>query len=103
VYTFTSLQRRVLHLGAVWVNNFPNHLYFLSKKLLEKHQLPYSLFSALIMSTVEGGIKDPYYAQTGPARRHDKITMKRHLDLLKDDKNAQKIYKLLSESIEKEY
>ena len=34
VYAFNSKQRRVLHLGAVWVNNFPNHLYVLAEGLL---------------------------------------------------------------------
>lgn len=98
VYSFNSKQRRVLHLGAVWVNNFPNHLYVLAEKLMKKYNLPFELFGPLMFSTVEGGLKNPKAAQTGPAKRNDKKTMKAHLELL-PDKNYKTLYKLLSKSI----
>ena len=40
--------------------------------------------------------------QTGPAKRGDKKTINEHLSMLKDE-NFKKIYKLLSNSISKEY
>jgi predicted short-subunit dehydrogenase-like oxidoreductase (DUF2520 family) len=98
VYPLNSHQRRVLHLGAVFVNNFPNHLYYLSEMLLKKHQMPFELFGPLILSTAENGIKDPKTAQTGPAKRKDKKTMQAHLKLL-PDKNYRNLYKMLSKSI----
>jgi predicted short-subunit dehydrogenase-like oxidoreductase (DUF2520 family) len=98
VYTLNSKQRRVLHLGAVWVNNFPNHLYYLSESLLKKHHLPFELFGPLILSTAVNGMKDPKASQTGPAKRNDKKTMKEHLKLL-PDKNYRDLYKLISKSI----
>ncbi len=98
VYSLNSRQRRVLHLGAVWVNNFPNHLYYLSESLLKKHRLPYELLGPLILSTAENGIKDPKASQTGPAMRNDKKTMREHLKLL-PGKNFRTLYKLLSKSI----
>lgn len=98
IYSLNSQQRRVLHLGAVWVNNFPNHLYYLSERLLKKHHLPYELFGSLILSTAENGIKNPKASQTGPAKRNDKKTMQEHLKLL-PDKNYRALYKLLSQSI----
>ena len=98
VYSLNSQQRRVLHLGAVFVNNFPNHLYYLSQQLLKKHKMPFELFAPLILSTAENGMKDPFTSQTGPAKRDDKKTMKAHLQLL-PDKNYRTLYKLLSKSI----
>lgn len=98
VYSFNSKQRRILHLGAVWANNFPNHLYVLSEALLKKYHLPYQLFGPMILSTAENGIRDPKAAQTGPAKRNDKKTMSAHLKLL-PDKNYKTLYKLLSKSI----
>lgn len=98
VYELNSEQRRVLHLGAVFVNNFPNHLYVLAEELLKKHQLPFEIYKPLILSTTQNGIKNPKQAQTGPANRNDKKTMNNHLALLDDD-TMKKIYKLLSESI----
>lgn len=98
VYVLNSHQRRVLHLGAVWVNNFPNHLYYLAESLLKKHNLPFQLFEPLIISTTESGIKNPKTSQTGPAKRNDIKTMKAHLKLL-PDKNYRELYKLISKSI----
>ncbi len=101
VYSFNSKQRRVLHLGAVWVNNFPNHLYVLAEKLLKKHNMPFELFGPLMLSTLENGMKNPKAAQTGPAKRNDKKTMAAHLKLL-PDKNYKTLYKFLSASILRE-
>ncbi len=98
VYSLNSKQRKVLHLGAVWVNNFPNHLYVLAEALLKKHNLSFELFGSLILSTTKNGIKNPKASQTGPAKRNDKKTMKEHLKLL-PDKNYRALYKLLSKSI----
>ena len=42
----------------------------------------------------------PAQAQTGPAIRHDAATINKHLELLKNHPQLQKIYQLLSESIE---
>lgn len=98
IYVFNSKQRRVLHLGAVWANNFPNHLYVLAEALLKKHHLPFELFGPMILSTSKNGIINPHASQTGPAKRNDKKTMASHLKLL-PDKNYKTIYKLLSKSI----
>jgi predicted short-subunit dehydrogenase-like oxidoreductase (DUF2520 family) len=40
--------------------------------------------------------------QTGPAKRGDTEILDEHIQLLKDNPKLQQIYKLLSESIEKE-
>lgn len=98
IYFLNSRQRRVLHLGAVFVNNFPNHLIYLSKELLRKHNMPFGLFGPLILSTVQGVLQDPYTSQTGPAKRNDKKTMNAHLKLLKE-KNYRTLYKTISKSI----
>ncbi|MBI4947933.1 MAG: DUF2520 domain-containing protein [Bacteroidetes bacterium] len=98
VYTLNSQQRRILHLGAVWVNNFPNHLYYLSQSLLKKNHLPFEIFGPLILSTAMNGMNNPKESQTGPAKRNDKKTMNAHLKLL-PDKNYRDLYKLISKSI----
>lgn len=98
VYALNSHQRRVLHLGAVFVNNFPNHLMYLSKELLRKHGMPFEIFTPLIHSTIQSALQDPYTSQTGPAKRNDRKTMKAHLKLLKE-KNYRNLYKTISKSI----
>ena len=98
VYEYTSEQRKVLHLAAVWANNFPNHLYAIAERILKKHRLPFRLLSPLILSTASNGIANPAAFQTGPAKRNDRRTMKAHLHLM-PEKDFKALYRLLSKSI----
>lgn len=67
-----SEQRKKLHLAAVFVNNFTNHLYYQADEFLKKYALDFSLLIPLILETANKvqGIS-PKNAQTGPARRGD--------------------------------
>jgi hypothetical protein len=41
--------------------------------------------------------------QTGPAKREDEFTMQKHMDLLKNDKEKQELYTLISSMITKRF
>jgi len=99
IYTINSEQRKTLHVAAVFVNNFTNHLYKIGNDICETNNVPFEILHPLIKETVLK-IKElsPEKAQTGPAIRNDKKTIKNHLNLL--DKNQQKIYKILTKSIQ---
>ncbi|MBO0323412.1 DUF2520 domain-containing protein [Muricauda sp. CAU 1633] len=98
-----SQQRKKLHLAAMYVNNFSNYLYGVGEKLCEEEGLPFDLLKPLILETAEKiQVMSPKEAQTGPARRGDKKTMKAHLALLHDKKQIE-LYKLFSEAIKKVY
>lgn len=99
IYHINSLQRRQLHVAAVFVNNFVNHLYKIGNDICQEHTIPFEILYPLIKETsskVE--FLTPDEAQTGPAKRNDKKTIKNHLDLL--NKEQQKIYKLITKSIQ---
>ncbi|MEO8148424.1 MAG: Rossmann-like and DUF2520 domain-containing protein [Bacteroidia bacterium] len=100
IFMLNSEQRLRVHLAAVFANNFTNHLYTLAEKILHQNHLPFELLKPLILQTANN-IKDksPSLQQTGPAVRNDKITIKKHLQLLSSDKELQKIYKLINDSI----
>lgn len=103
VYDIDSNQRMQLHLAAVMVNNFVNHLYYLGFDFLEKHQLPAQILFPLIKETAMRIHEvNPYDAQTGPAKRGDIPTMTRHLNLIEDD-TQKALYKLISHSITQTY
>jgi predicted short-subunit dehydrogenase-like oxidoreductase (DUF2520 family) len=101
VTELSSLQRAHLHLAAVMVNNFSNHLFTLAEEITTSQQIPFRILHPLITETSEK-IKHlaPARAQTGPALRHDKQVMQRHLLLLQNHKELQQLYKLLSRSIQ---
>ncbi|RED48222.1 Rossmann-like and DUF2520 domain-containing protein [Seonamhaeicola aphaedonensis] len=96
-----SNQRQVLHLAAVYVNNFTNQLYRIGHEITESEGAEFDLLKPLIQETARKVQElSPYMAQTGPAKRNDKKTIKKHLKLLKSEHHLN-IYNLLTESIQK--
>jgi predicted short-subunit dehydrogenase-like oxidoreductase (DUF2520 family) len=101
-YTINSEQRKNLHVSAVFVNNFVNHLYFIGNEICNEHNIPFNILAPLIKETASKiEVLTPFEAQTGPAKRNDKNTINAHLATL--NKNQQEIYKLLTKSISKTY
>ncbi|WP_026934936.1 Rossmann-like and DUF2520 domain-containing protein [Christiangramia echinicola] len=99
-FEVNSEQRRALHVSAVFVNNFSNHLFALADDYCRENDLPFEILRPLIKETVSKiETLDPYSAQTGPALRNDQKTISAHLNLLDEDRK--KIYTILTESIQK--
>ncbi|MGW9686069.1 Rossmann-like and DUF2520 domain-containing protein [Flagellimonas sp. 2504JD1-5] len=103
VRAINSEQREKLHLAAVFVNNFTNHLYQIGDDICKNNGVPFELLHPLIQETAEK-IRDisPFDAQTGPARRGDTNSIKNHLSLLNNQKHVE-LYTLISEAIKKTY
>lgn len=103
VQEVTSEQRKAMHLAAVFVNNFTNHLFHIAHEICEDHNLPFHILLPLIRETAQKlDHMPPLAAQTGPARRNDISTMENHLNQLKN-KNYKDIYALISKSISEKY
>lgn len=100
LYRVDDAQRAVLHLAAVFANNFSNHLFHLSERLLAEKKLPFDLLRPLILETAKKvQTHSPASMQTGPAVRGDIKTLNRHLELLRSYPEFLEIYQSLSESI----
>ncbi|KVV15238.1 Rossmann-like and DUF2520 domain-containing protein [Flavobacterium sp. TAB 87] len=99
VYPINSDQRKALHVAAVFVNNFTNHLYQIGEEVCREHQVSFEVLKPLINETV-AKLNDlaPVDAQTGPAKRNDQSTIEAHLDYLTNN-NQKNIYKILTQSI----
>lgn len=94
-------QRMKLHICAVLVSNFVNHLYVLAEKYCEKEGIDFAQLLPLIEETaLRLSEVSPKEAQTGPAIRHDEETIQKHLQLLNGNPSLQHIYRLLTESIQ---
>jgi predicted short-subunit dehydrogenase-like oxidoreductase (DUF2520 family) len=100
VFKINSEQRQSLHVAAVFVNNFTNHLYQLGNEICEVNKIPFEILYPLIQETADK-IKtlSPLQAQTGPAKRNDQKTIEKHLSFLEDE-NKKRIYQLLTQSIQ---
>jgi predicted short-subunit dehydrogenase-like oxidoreductase (DUF2520 family) len=102
VHQVTSENRLLYHLSAIWMNNFTNHLIYISQKLLEDRNLNSELLRPLLLETFDRlKLINPRDSQTGPARRGDIHILKLHESLL--NKEQRLLYKLLSESIQDTY
>lgn len=97
-YQINSDQRKSLHLAAVFVNNFVNHLYHVGHEICEQNKVPFEILLPLIKETADKiTTLSPFEAQTGPAKRNDTKTIEKHTAML--TKNQQEIYTLLTKSI----
>ncbi|WP_027127141.1 Rossmann-like and DUF2520 domain-containing protein [Gelidibacter mesophilus] len=94
-------QRKALHLAAVFVNNFTNQMYRIAHEITEAEGVEFDILKPLILETAKKiQSLSPYMAQTGPAKRNDKKTIHKHLELLKNEQHKA-IYELMTASIQK--
>lgn len=95
-----DLQRLQLHLAAVVVNNFTNHLYTLAESYCRKNGLPFHYLLPLIRETANRLQQfSPQQVQTGPAIRNDTNTIRQHLELLENEHPLKEVYEMLTQSI----
>ncbi|WP_299781641.1 Rossmann-like and DUF2520 domain-containing protein [uncultured Formosa sp.] len=98
-YKVSTEQRKRLHIAAVFANNFTNQLYRITHEITEANQMEFEILKPLILETAKKiQTMSPYVAQTGPAVRGDKKTIKKHLNLIENPQHKA-IYKLLTNSI----
>lgn len=86
-------KRLKLHLSAVMVNNFTNHLYTMAADYCKKEQLEFDLLKPLIFETANR-LKNvhPNDVQTGPAIRNDSDTIEQHEKLLENYPELKELY-----------
>lgn len=90
------------HLAAVLVSNFTNYLYILAEQYCTIYNIDFSLLQPLIEETASRlRNTSPLALQTGPAIRHDKLTMQKHQQLLQKHPQLLNIYNIMSEGIQK--
>ena len=93
-------QRLKLHVAAVLVSNFTNHLYTIANKYCENESVDFKLLLPLIEETaIRLRQHSPAEMMTGPAFRGDTKTIEKHLGLLESYPHIQNIYLKITESI----
>jgi len=101
-HTVNSDQRRQIHMAAVWVNNFTNHIVHQAQKITEEQNLDYKLLLPLLKETLSKlDHESAFDSQTGPARRGDNKTIEKHLE--SQSGTAKELYELLTKSIKETY
>ncbi len=95
----SSEDRLKIHVAAVFVSNFTNHMYRRADDWLRSNDFSLDILYPLMEETLRK-TKDigPKKAQTGPAKRGDDQTIDRHMALIDDD-DLKRLYKLVSDDI----
>lgn len=95
-----SEKRLQLHLAAVFVNNFVNHMLTIGDEITTENGLDFNLLEPLVKETVDKALEiGASGSQTGPAIREDYMTMEMHTELLDENESYQQLYKTISKSI----
>ncbi|MDP4206963.1 MAG: DUF2520 domain-containing protein [Bacteroidota bacterium] len=95
-----SIQRRSLHLAAVFCSNFANHCYALAGEIASEQGVDFELLKPLIRETAAKiECLSPKEAQTGPAVRYDQNVMGCHESMLETHPLWRDLYSLISKSI----
>ncbi len=101
VHLLDDEQRAALHVAAVFVNNFSNHLFKIGAEICQTERLPFDLLLPLIQeTTAKIAQHTPQAMQTGPAIREDLPTLLQHLEYLQDQPQWASLYRQLSKSIQ---
>ena len=102
-YKIDYNQRKILHLAAIFSNNFVNHMFTIAKEILDDKNLDFNILKPLINETVDKIHKlDPENAQTGPAIRNNNEIILNHIKTLKKD-DHKKLYELMTKLIKDKY
>ena len=95
-----SLERKNIHLAAVFACNFTNHMLTISKEIMSNKGLDFNLLTPLIEETLRKSLKlGPENAQTGPAKRGDLEILDKHYEALSKSEDIAEIYRIMSQNI----
>ena len=93
-----SREREIIHLAAVFANNFTNAMISISESILDNNDIDKNIIYPLIQETVRKATKyGASNSQTGPAKRGDTNTIQKQTSNLNEEE--QKVYQIISEYI----
>lgn len=95
-----NTDRGKLHLNAVLVNNFTNHLYAMAESICVQSNIDFSILIPIMQQGIEHATKGHFAElQTGPAVRQDWVTIEKHINLLASFGLSSDVYKTITQSI----
>ncbi len=100
VIKVSESQRAMLHLAAVWINNYINHMFVIAEELMQENNLDFNLFIPMIDEHISKlKTMSATQLQTGPASRGDMVTLNKHRSMLKGHPDIQQLYDAIAQSI----
>ncbi len=104
VHHADAAKRRMVHVAAVFFNNFTNYMLTVGRTIADHEGLQPEVFEPLIRETIFKALeKGPEGSQTGPAVRNDLNTIEMHMKLLSFSPELQDLYREVTDSIIRHY
>lgn len=101
VHHIDDEQRKILHVAAVFVNNFANYIFHVGYDIVEKADISFDLLRPLIKETAAKiQANAPATMQTGPAIRNDQATIDQHLQYLELYPDYKLLYEIFTQNIQ---
>jgi predicted short-subunit dehydrogenase-like oxidoreductase (DUF2520 family) len=101
-FLVNSEKRKQIHLCAVFINNFINHMGNIAFDEMKSRNIEIEILKPLLEKTMHQLLKgNSIEKQTGPAKRNDKNTIMEHEKMLKGD--TLDVYKVMTNSILKKF
>ncbi len=99
VVIMDSLQRKQLHIAAVFACNFSNQMFSIADALLAEKNIDFEILLPLIKQTISKlETNKPKAVQTGPAKRNDSNIIQEHIDQIQN-KEIKELYQKISTNI----
>lgn len=102
VVQMDATQRKKLHIAAVFINNFTNHLLDLMQTYTNEQGIDFKWLQPLLDETIRKAIEGKAFTmQTGPAKRNDQATIQAHEAQLEEPLLS--IYRTMTTSIQQRF
>jgi predicted short-subunit dehydrogenase-like oxidoreductase (DUF2520 family) len=103
VITMNSIQRKQLHITAIFACNFSNHMYSIADDLLTEKDIDFRILLPLIKQTIAKlNTNKPKAVQTGPAKRKDMKVIQEHINFIQQE-DIKELYQKISTNIIKKH
>lgn len=94
-----SFKRLQMHTAAVFANNFTTYLLLRLREYCDSHAIAVDIYKPMLNQAVNSFFASHPNHLTGPASRGDKLSLKKHMEVLEGDSELKKIYQFLTDSI----
>ncbi len=99
-YEVNGKDRMAIHVAAVFVSNFTNHMIRIGEEVIQRQGLDFEIMKPLLIEQISKCLEiGPMKSQTGPALREDISTLESHHQFLAYNPSFAEIYKVVSQDI----
>lgn len=100
VQVTTESERQKLHLAAVFASNFTNRMLAAAEDILKDTSVDLKTLKPLVLESIQNAFDStPDQALTGPAKRGDTKTIKKHMELLQENQELRSLYEAITKMI----